>query len=240
MKALLSALAVFAAASPAAAEDFILWHTENIQLLRGADYELGDQERTIITVEHAHRSRWGDLFLFADFTIGDDGQRAAYGEITPRLSLSRTTGQDWSFGPVSDVYIAGNFEIGDEGLDRQLFGVAVDLDAPGFAFLRAHAFRRDDRNRPGSTWQATIAWNRPFQLGDQRFLFEGFTDIQGAEGPFSENQLAVPRLLWNLPGQGGEAGPLWLGIEHQCWKNKFGLDGVRESFTQLQLKWVVN
>ena len=238
MKTMLCVLAACLAAAPAAAEDFILWHGENVQILRGVDYELGDRERTILTVEHAHRSRWGDVFLFADFTRGDDGQRAAYGEITPRLSLSRTTGQGWSFGPVSDVYLAGNFEFGDEGLDRQLYGVAVDLDAPGFVFLRAHAFRRDDPDRPGSTWQATFAWNRPFTLGDQRFLFEGFADIAGAEGPGVANQLTAPRLLWNLPGRDGTAGSLWLGLEHQYWNNKFGVDGVRESVTQLQLKWV--
>lgn len=78
--------------SAAGAQELIEFHTENVQLLRGFDYELGDRQRTIITLEHAHRWRYGDLFVFADFTIGDDGQRGVYGEISPRLSLSRMTG----------------------------------------------------------------------------------------------------------------------------------------------------
>ncbi|WP_203291903.1 outer membrane protein OmpK [Maricaulis parjimensis] len=221
--------------APASAQDFIEFHTENVQLLRGFDYELGDRERTIITLEHANRWRYGDLFVFADFTIGDDGQRSAYGEISPRLSLSRMTGQDWSFGLVRDVYLAGNVELGDEGLDRLLYGAAVDLDLPGFTFFKLHAYHRDDPQRPGSTWQVNFAWNRPFQIGDQRFLTEGFADLAGAEGFGTEHQLVVPRLLWQVPAWEH----VWVGVEYQYWHNKFGVPGVTESVSQLQVKFVL-
>ncbi len=228
-------VALLAAISPAAAQDFIEFHTENIQLLRGTAYELGDRERTIITLEHANRWRYGDLFVFADLTIGDDGQRSAYGEISPRLSLSRMTGQDWSLGPVSDVFLAGNLELGDEGLDRQLYGIAADLDLPGFRFFRVHAYHRDDPHRPGSTWQSTIVWNRPFEIAGQSFLTEGFADFAGGEGVGTENQLIVPRLLWQVPA----AEHVWLGVEYQYWHNKFGVSGVDESVAQLQVKFVL-
>ncbi|WP_171036296.1 outer membrane protein OmpK [Maricaulis alexandrii] len=151
--------ALLAVCSPVSAQDFIEFHTENIQLLRGSTYELGDRDRTIITLEHANRWRYGDLFVFADLTIGDDGQRSAYGEISPRLSLSRMTGQDWALGLVSDVYLAGNFELGDEGLDRQLYGAAVDLDLPGFTFSASTpitAMILSGRARPGRpAWPGT-------------------------------------------------------------------------------------
>lgn len=219
----------------AGAQELIEFHTENVQLLRGFDYELGDRQRTIITFEHANRWRYGDLFVFADFTVGDDGQRGVYGEISPRLSLSRMTGQDWSFGAVRDVYLAANVELGDEGLDRQLYGVAADLDVPGFAFLRVHAYRRDDPLRPGSTWQTTTVWNRPFEWNGQAFLTEGFADFAGGEGTGIAHQLVVPRLLWRVPESRG----LWLGVEWQYWHNKFGVPGVNESVAQLQVKWVL-
>jgi len=228
-------MAMAGLAAPAAAQGLIEFHTENVQLLRGSTYELGDRARTVITLEHANRWRYGDLFVFADLTLGDDGQRSAYGEISPRLSLSRMTGRDWSFGVVSDVYLAGNFELGDEGLDRQLFGAAVDLDLPGFRFVRVHAYHRDDPQRPGSTWQSTIVWNRPFQLGGQSFLAEGFADLAGGEGAGTDHQLIVPRLLWQVPA----AEHVWVGVEYQYWHNKFGVSGVDESVAQFQVKFVL-
>jgi nucleoside-specific outer membrane channel protein Tsx len=221
-------------------EDLIEWHSENVQLLRGFDYELGDRQRTIITFEHANRWRFGDLFLFADFTSGDDGMSTAYGEVTPRISLSRITGREWHWGVVRDVLIAGTYEHGDEGVERYLGGIALDLDIPDFTFVRLHAFRRDDPRRPGTTWQSTIVWNRRFTMMGQRFSAEGVADFAGGEGNGVANQFIVPRLLWDIGALSGEAGRLYLGVEHQYWNNKFGVDGVVESVTQLQLKWVLH
>ena len=233
-------LAAALLSAPAAAQDgFIEWRSENVQLLRGTAYELGPRERTVVTVEHAHRNRWGDFFLFADFAFAEDGEIIAYGEITPRLSLSRLTGQDWSAGPVRDVLLAANYERGEGGLERYLGGVAMDFDAPGFRFLRAHAFLRDDPRRSGTTWQATFVWNAPFEIGGQAFLAEGFADIAGAEGAGVANQLAAPRLLWDAGVNFDAPGRIFLGVEHQYWRNKFGVDGVTESVTQLQLKFVL-
>ncbi|WP_300545570.1 outer membrane protein OmpK [Maricaulis sp.] len=217
------------------AQGFVEWHTENVQLLRGFDYELGDRRRTIVTIEHANRWRFGDLFLFADVTWGDDGQRGVYGEVSPRFSLSRMTGRDIAFPAVRDIYIATNFELGDEGLDRRLAGLAADLDVPGFRFLRVHAYHRNDPERPGSTWQWTLVWNRSFRIGGQAFLTEGFADLAGGEGAGTAHQLVVPRLLWQVPETDG----LYLGVEYQYWRNKFGVPGVDERVAQLQLKWTL-
>ncbi|WP_300529845.1 hypothetical protein [Maricaulis sp.] len=218
----------------------IEWHSENVQLLRGFDYELGDEQRTIITFEHANRWSYGDMFLFADFTFGDDGQTAVYGEFTPRLSLARLSGRDPGEGLIRDVLLAGNYERGEQGLQRYLAGFAVDLNVEGFRFLRTHAYYRDDPERPGSTWQATIVWNRPFEIGGQSFLSEGFADIAGAEGPGVANQLYVPRFLWDAGAVYDRPGRIFLGVEWQYWNNKFGVDGVTENVAQLQLKWVLN
>ena len=227
--------------SPALAQEgLVQWHSENLQLLRGTDYELGDRERTIITFEHANRWAYGDVFLFTDFTFGDDGQTAVYGEITPRLSLARVTGRDPGQGFIRDVLLAGNYERGEQGLQRYLAGVAVDLNVEGFRFLRTHAYYRDDPARPGSTWQATIVWNRPIELVGQSFLTEGFADIAGAEGNGVANQLYVPRLLWDAGAVYNRPGRVFLGVEWQYWNNKFGVDGVTENVAQLQLKWVLN
>jgi nucleoside-specific outer membrane channel protein Tsx len=238
---LLSCLCVsILSASPAGADGPIRWHSENVQILKGFNYELGPEERTIITVEHAHRSDIGDLFLFTDFTFEPDGDIQAYGEITPRLSLSRLTGRDWRAGAVSDVLLAANYERGEGGVERYLAGAAIDLDIEGFRFVRVHAFLRDDPSRSGTTGQLSIAWNRPFEIGGEAFLAEGFADLAGAEGNGVANQLLVPRLLWDIGAHHGAAGRVYLGLEWQYWHNKFGVDGVTESVPQIQLKWVLH
>ena len=111
----------------------------------------------------------------------------------------------------------------------------MDLDLPGFRFVRVHAYHRDDPQRPGSTWQSTIVWNRPFQLGGQSFLAEGFADLAGGEGAGTDHQLIVPRLLWQVPA----AEHVWVGVEYQYWHNKFGVSGVDESVAQFQVKFVL-
>ena len=241
MRYLISLFAAFqflSLTSAAGAQDF--WHTENIQILRGETYELGSDGRTIVTVEHANRWSHGDLFLFTDFTFADDGSIAAYGEITPRFSLERMFGLDFGDGPVRDVFLTLNYERGEQGLERYLGGISADLDLPGFVFFRVMALHRDDPARPGTTHQLTLAWNRPVTIGQTRLLFEGFSDIAGAEGTGVANTLFVPRALVNLGSLYGEPGNLWAGVEWQYWDNKFGVDGVTESVVQLQLKWVLD
>jgi nucleoside-specific outer membrane channel protein Tsx len=228
------------ATSATTAQSPVEWHSENVQILRGESFELGDSDRTILTLEHASRWRYGDLFIFTDFSFSDNGDDGVYGEISPRFSLSRITGNDWQFGIVQDVLIALNYERGEMHTQRYLAGIAADLDIPGFRFVRAHAYHRDDPNRPGSTWQATLVWNRGFEFAGQSFLAEGFADIAGAEGAGVANQLIVPRLLWDIGALHDQPGRLYLGIERQYWHNKFGVDGVTENVTQLQLKWVLN
>jgi len=217
----------------------LLWHSENLQLLRGDNYKVGDEGRSIVTFEHASRWSWGDVFLFTDFTAQDNGERNLYGELIPRLSLSALSGREVSGdGLIRDVLLVGNYEFGDQGLERYLAGLGVDFNVDGFRFLRVSGLHRDDPTRAGSTWQVTIAWNRPFEIGGQSFLAEGFADIAGAEGPGVENQLAVPRLLWNTHWIESDNGQLFLGVEYQYWHNKFGIDGITENVAQLQLKWV--
>lgn len=243
MIAALMGLSATSLSTPAFANDDgpLIWHRENVQLLRGFDYELGDSERTIITLEHASQWSWGDVFIFGDFTFQDNGERNAYGEITPRLSLSRLAGEGPNDeGLLRDTVLVATVELGDQGVDRYLAGAGIDLNIPGFRFVRLHGFHRDDPERDGSTWQGTITWNRPFEIAGQNFLSEGFIDIAGAEGPGVANQLYVPRLLWDAGANAGNPGRLFLGVEWQYWENKFGVDGVTENVVQLQLKWHLN
>ncbi len=214
-------------------------HATNIQLLRGWAYELGPQERTIITIEHGNRWRYGDFYAFADITVPDDGDVKAYAEISPRLSFEKVTGNEINAGPISDIFIAANYEKGDHNIRRYLLGMGVNLKAPGFTYLKANAYWRQDPLRPGKTYQTTIIWKRVFDLGPTTFTSEGFMDIAGGEGDFVANQLFVPRFLIDIGAFFNAPGKVFGGAEWQYWRNKFGVENVNESALQLQLKYAI-
>lgn len=238
----LSLAMIFAiSANSANAEEggFIESHTTNVQLLRGYDYELGDSERTIMSLEHANKWKYGDFHVFWDQTYQDSGKNGFYVEPTLRFSLSKISGEDLSYGLIKDVLLSTNFEKPKDHDVRSLGGVSVDLDLPGFKFFKTNLWLRDNPELDGSTEQFTVSWNRPFEINGAKFLIEGFADFAGSEGTTVAHQLIVPRFLFDAGDFAGfEENKLWLGIEYQYWHNKAGNDGVTESVPQLQAKWV--
>ena len=67
--------------------------------------------------------------------------------------------------------------------------------------------------------------------------FRGFIDLIGAEGDAVQQLLTQPQLLVDVGSGLGCEGRLWAGVEYQFWKNKYGIDGVDESFVQLKIMW---
>ena len=222
----------------AKAEDFIKWQSSNIQLLRGHDFELGERDRTLITLEHAHGHEYGDTYAWIDLIKPDGEDYTYYGEFSPRISLSKVTGRNLSYGVIKDFLISTTFEKAKDQGPQYLYGGAVDFNIPGFKFFKTNLYVHDSTELDGQTWQVTIAWNKPFEIGAIKFLAEGFTDLQGSEGGRKPNQLVVPRFLVDI-GDLARHSPekLMAGIEYQYWHNKFGVGGVTESVPQAQVKW---
>lgn len=224
---------------PAIAGDFLTWHSTNIQYLKGSDYELGTKQRDIISLEHANSWKYGDLFLFVDTTFPERESPTYYGELAPRVSLSNLSGASMQYGIIKDLLISTAIEQPENQKARYLYGLALDLNLPGVVFFKTNAYIRDNPDLPGETWQLTLSWKRQFQGLNMNWIFEGFADFAGEEGPAKENQLIVPRFLLDL----GEVlslkkNKLWVGTEWQYWKNKFGVEGKTESVFQAQVKWV--
>jgi nucleoside-specific outer membrane channel protein Tsx len=232
-------LLIFTTFSHAGKGNFFQWHSSNMQLLHGSDYELGSEQRTVMTLEHANGWQFGDFFIFGDQIWSDEGKSTYYIEPTLRFSLSKLLDKKLSYGLIKDVLISAQIEKPKNKDVRKLAGFAVDFDLPGFNFFKSNFFVRDNPNLSGSTYQVTLVWNVPFQLAGVKMLLEGFTDIAGSEGSTVAHQLIVPRLLVDT-GQliGLKESKLWLGVEWQYWHNKFGVDGVTESVPQLQLKYI--
>lgn len=226
---------IFPIAAQAGESNIIQWHSTDVQLLQGFNYELGERERTIVTVQHAHGWSLGDNYLFYDNTLGKGSE---YFEWHPRLSVGKITGQAISFGPIKDVLLAGTLEVPETGSARFLGGIGFDWDIPSFNFVKTNFYIRDNPDLAGTTWGTTFAWKNKFKVGQQPFLFDGFMDMAGAEGTREAYQLIVPALLADVGTHFGYADRLYFGTEYQYWHNKFGIDGVDESVAQLELRWI--
>lgn len=220
--------------------DIIEYHTSNIQLLQGGNYKLGEQNRTLVTVEHFNRWTYGDFFMFVDGTRYEGGDTTIYGELSPRFSLSKISGHDLSTGLIDDIFISTMLEHGTEGRKTYLYGGAANFNIPHFQFFTANLYRRDNPDIDGATWQTTVAWKRPAKIGAADVLFEGFADFAGNEGStYKSNQLIVPRFLVDVGAlTGNSRSKLYAGVEWQYWHNKAGISGITESVPQFQIKWV--
>lgn len=242
---LAAALALAAAMSQMPAQAAV-WNSSNVQLLSGDGYELGEEKRTILTYENALGWAYGDSFIFIDVTEPTSEGTTYYSEWSPRFSFGKITGKDLSFGIVKDVMLATTLEMGS-GVSATLVGLGLPLDVPGFAFANVNIYARDSQRdfaaeQTGTGAQVTLAWKRPFAIGPTNWSFEGFLDYAWGEDsgsvPKENNIVAAPRLLLDVGSLWGKPGVLEAGVEHQIWRNKFGVDGIDEDVTQAMVKWI--
>lgn len=224
----------------ASANDFIEYHTTNIQILKGWNYKIGQENRAIATFEHFNRFKYGDFYMFADGTRYDQGKSSGYGEISPRISLSKVLKKDFSNAIVKDYLFSTNLEKGKGDNKVYLYGGAVDFRVPGFSYFKTNLYIRDNPNIVHEqTWQLTFAFKRPFKIKNSEWVIEGFADFTGSEGSkYAANEHIVPRILMDIGSlTGHKKDTLFAGFEWEYWHNKFGQEGVTESNPQLQLKW---
>lgn len=218
------------------------WSSTNIQYLYGTQYELGDETRSIITLEHVNAWKYGDNFFFVDITNPDRKGTLTdteyYGEISPRLSFSALSGRDLSFGMVKDLLFTSTAEIG-QGFRNYLYGLAVDLNIPNVPVAQINYYRR---NEPGSGTelghQVTLVWLAPFDIGGTSLVFEGFFDYAWGNDPKEDNIITGPRLLLDVGKFFDAPGTLQAGVEYQIWRNKFGIKDVDEDVAQVMVKWI--
>ncbi|MFC3606213.1 outer membrane protein OmpK [Stutzerimonas tarimensis] len=243
----------------------MLWHNNSLTYLYGQHYKVdaGHIQQTV-TFEHASGWTWGDVFTFVDYkwyngaeTANRGRGRTYYGEFSPRLSLGKTTGRDMSFGPVKDVLIAFTYERGetsDFGVANQnyLLGPAVDLAVPGFDRLAINTYyRKPDgvRGQAAGQWQITPTWAMTFPVGKSDILFDGYIDwvINDVGSPnrgdyVAKNLHINPQLKYDL-GKALDWKPktLYVGIEYDYWKNKYGIDNDAVPFDtdQNTFSWIV-
>ena len=236
------ALAVtpFLGATNAQAQGF---STTEIQLHYGDNYLLGrnginETQRSTITLEHFSARKWGDVFFFIDnFKDGDGTGRASdqYGELFVHFSGKN---MGLSFGEDSFIKDVGLGLGVNQGTDFTvgLIGARANFNVPGFRVLSFGVYSYDTMTDPfgrdlDTTYQATVVWDRPFEVGNQKFQFKGFVDFIGERGgSVAEQVVFSPQIRWDAGhAMGQKPGKFNLGIEYTHFKNKFGVKAADEN-----------
>ncbi len=230
--------------------------TTEVQLHYGDGYELGanvfgaETARETITLEHFSAGQYGELFFFVDFfrdidnAAGGFGPKSdQYGEIYGFLS-ARTLGLTFSENSfIKDVGI----EVGiNEGTNFfvGLAGPKVEFNIPGVQVLSVALYAYDTIDdpvpgrSPDTTYQATVVWGVPINIGTQKFRFQGFVDFIGNQTttgfPIAHQILFSPQIRWDIGNAfGGPENRFTLGIEYNHWVNKFGISAIDEDSASL-------
>ncbi|WP_140621879.1 outer membrane protein OmpK [Pontibacter mangrovi] len=212
----------------------------NMQLLYGRHLNQPADLATI-TVEHFGMVGAFEHFGFAD--LSNDVSLAnpdLYMEWYPKLSLSRASGSEVSFGPVSDVLVGGGVNVlfgGSEDFFVYLLGPAFKFKLPGQGLLQLETFYyKQHGGEYSGTYQFTPSWDIPLPASEKvHFRFRGFMDFIGDRGPGTTQYLTQPQLLLDLGNLGGKPGKIYGGTEWRYWHNVIGLEGVNESILQANI-----
>ena len=218
------------------------WSDTSFSLLKGSSYEVGDEERSVFTLEHASGHSWGSTFLFFDrLRDTNNGGHETYGEVGFDFTLSKFE----EGGFFKDVYLATQVEMGvsdsGSGFDNYLYGVGSYLNVPGAKFFKATLYQRSNEGKDSNN-QITLVWSFPISGG--AFVYDGFLDRASAIGNGAVSLNFTSQLKWDIgkAALGMKPGKLFLGVEYVYWTNKFGIQNTsgfttNERNANLLLKW---
>ncbi|SER36981.1 outer membrane protein OmpK [Halopseudomonas bauzanensis] len=228
------AATTLALASSLAAASPLQWQDNSLTYLYGNDFEVDPKTQQAVTFEHVSGWSFGDLFLFVD-SIHYNGAKDAngnnstwYGEVAPRLSFGKLSGQQLTFGPITDVLLAGTYERGRGDIKNYLLGPGFDLNLPGFDYFQLNTYYRHSDTPDGvrGAWQVTPVWAVTLPVGKSDILIDGYIDwIVDNDGDGKHANLHFnPQVKYDLgKALGWKAKQLYTGIEYSYWKDKYGI-----------------
>ena len=212
----------------------IEWNDSSLTLLRGNNFETGDKERLILTIENAVSYSFGDHFIFIDNYDNQD-EYSAYGEILARVSMNKNVDKDISFGWFKDILIALRLEhVHPSNVNNQAYGLGTDWNVPGFQFLKINVFTRRNDALPDNEL-VNAAWATTWNMFGHEFVYDGFFDwVSEVPDLYSESFNITSQLKWEVTKINKK--PLYLGFEYIHWNNKFGINGLHERNLNVLLK----
>jgi nucleoside-specific outer membrane channel protein Tsx len=218
---------LLAASSLVNAETF--FKDQSLTLLQGNDYELGDNERVVVTYEYLSVHDWGDVFGFVDRLIDqNNGDAETYIEVSPNFNL-----MTFESGLVNSIKLATTWEM-NETDDQFLLGLGAGLNLPGFSNFSVSAYQRFNDSGEDNQ-QVTFVWGLPFNIAGQDFMFDGFWDFETDLYDTTSSNF-TPQLKWDMAKLVGYDNKLYVGVEYVMWNDKFHVEGVDENNVNLLLK----
>jgi nucleoside-specific outer membrane channel protein Tsx len=166
------------------ASSLFAFSTTNIQLLYGDFndnsyvFDTKNGGKTTITLEHYSAFEYGDLYMFMDAYRADDmfkyqdSKSDFYAELAPRVDLGKIIGTDLSFLFVKKVYLAAQYNQGEE-YKAYLCGFSADLEVPGFHLFGVSALKKN-QNIGENNYQLTL-WYLSKKIFDI-FYVDAFID----------------------------------------------------------------
>ncbi|MGL5983614.1 MAG: outer membrane protein OmpK, partial [Cetobacterium sp.] len=179
------------------------------------------KEEMLFEIQGTTRYKLLDLYWFIDRTNifkdsslsnkNDTDSNYTYAEFTPRLSLDGLTKKDLSIGPVSEWFLAYQFDYDNvssigwngnkDGLRKHYFGLGNYISVPEMKYMKFNYFKTNlyaryvDRNysRDENEWNGymfNIAYGgtiHKFENG-MKFGFSGWLDYDFGAKHHSENQ----------------------------------------------------
>lgn len=191
--------------------------------------------------------KYGDIYVDAEAFHGDQvggaGAGSFAGDTTfqnllvfnPRLSLSKVSGRDLSFGPVSDISLIARYERASYADFRSYnHGISLNFKVPGFAYFESGLLRRNTNFYHGEWLWRSVLMSNAFPVAGQKFHFNLLSLVNGTGVNGTETFLR-PELLWELDAKG----VFQLGLRHEMHRYKIdGRDYSRNS-PSLMLKWTL-
>jgi nucleoside-specific outer membrane channel protein Tsx len=138
---------------------------------------------------------------------------------------------------IKDVLIAAQYERGEDpdSAEAALIGVGLDLDVREagllgrlgkFNYVQLNFYARNDltpfAHNGFHDMQVTMVASRPFKIGEQQFLVDGYFDwVLGIGSDEDWSYHLNPQLTWDVLANHGSPGKLYLGLEVDLWWNKY-------------------
>jgi len=236
MKHMIKSITVASAAIAASANaELVQWSDMSVSGLVGHDYLVDADEQVTGTFEYVAGLSFGDVFVFYDATdYNSDLQDyiGFYGEISPRVSFDKAFGWDVSSDALKDMSFAFTYENGRGDVESFLAGVGFDWNVPGFTYLQTNVYKRHGLNNDSDGYQITPVWRMDFPVGSSKIVFDGYADwvFNSTNDNFGTNLHINPQIKYDL-GQllNGTQGAdtLFIGVEVDYWKNKYGIESSR-------------
>ena len=129
---------------------------------------------------------------------------------------------------MKDVLLAMAYEFGEGPVETWLVGPGIDLEIPRLDYLQLNVDSRQPRDgRAGDgQWQVTPVWAWTLPVGRSDVLVDGFIDwvVDNRDGSHAHLHFN-PQVKYDLgKAFGWEEKTVYVGVEYDYWKNKFGID----------------